>query len=153
MQVHGSDSWLRFNTWDSRSSPWHCDHSPKLYPRLSRGNPSKSSLSAGSGRHQQDCKLVDASCILMGFCGNLPAVTAILLGIIAVLLFVVGLFLHACESFDKGVEGGLSWLTQIMGPGVFYKPKKSFPVHIVIYCLSIIVFILSLLCWKMGWRL
>jgi hypothetical protein len=66
-----------------------------------------------------------------------------LLFIIAGLLLIVGLFLHACESFGKGFDGVLSWLTTNMGPGVSYKTKKSFPVHILMYCLSVVTFILA----------
>jgi hypothetical protein len=64
--------------------------------------------------------------------------------IIAVLLSIIGLLLHAAESLGKGFDGMLSWLTQNMGPGVSYKAKKSFPTTpVVFYGLSLFAIILA----------
>jgi hypothetical protein len=73
--------------------------------------------------------------------------TALLLFVIAALLFIIALIVHGANSMGKECEGFLSWLTTKMGPGVAMKPEKFFPGHLVWYALSLATLVMAIVLW------
>lgn len=58
-----------------------------------------------------------------------------LLIVISGLLLTIGIFYQTMSNMGGLLDGFISDLTDRLGPGVKYKPKKGFPLHILMYVL------------------
>jgi hypothetical protein len=61
---------------------------------------------------------------------------ATLLGLVALLLFIIALFLNIASGAGQLLGAFLTGLTMKMEPGVVHEPKRGFPVHVIFYLLS-----------------
>ena len=78
--------------------------------------------------------------------------TSILLIVIAALLIVIGLFVHAGNAFGTQLGRAFTWLTTRMGPGVTYRAEKVFPTQVVWYTLAALSLVTAIVLRVKGYK-